>query len=187
MEYQERLICFIDLLGFKDAIDQSEQEDEVRKRLFEVFEEFRDGGFERFMYGSVPYMTGRGLNSAGEIYGDEVIARLDSDYDLVVTQFSDSFVISAPMNNPASCELLFRSLAIIKIAFFFNLGMLMRGGMTVGKLVHKRGGALFGSAMNEAYAIESKLASYPRVVVSESAYRFLNSIFSGMKYDGVSN
>lgn len=61
----------------------------------------------------------------------------------------------------------------------------MRGGMTVGKLVHKRGGALFGPAMNEAYAIESQLARFPRVVVSEQAFLFLNERFMGLKCYGV--
>lgn len=184
MEYQERLICFIDLLGFKQTIEQSMKEDEVRLRLFEVFEEFRDGGLEKLIYGSVPYLAESGLISLGEVYGDDVL-QFDGDYGLVITQFSDSFVISAPASNSASCEMLFRCLAIIKMQFFFNLGMLMRGGMAIGKLVHNRGGALFGPAMNEAYAIESNLAIYPRVVVSEKAYNFLDNIFKGMMYEGV--
>jgi hypothetical protein len=184
MEYQERLTCFIDLLGFKAAIDQSLKEDELRLRFFEIFEEFRGAGLEKLMYGSIPCLTDTGLISLAEANEDDIL-QYDGDYDLVITQFSDSFVISAPVSNPVSCEMLFRSLAIIKMQFFFNVGMLMRGGMTIGKLVHKRGGALFGPAMNEAYEIESTLASCPRVVVSEKAYDFLNDIFIDMAYEKI--
>lgn len=108
------------------------------------------------------------------IMDDSIVDAMDSHFDLVVTQFSDSFVISAPANNSSSCNLLLRALRLINVQFFFGLGMLMRGGMSVGKLVHKRGGALFGPAMNEAYAIESKSAVYPRVVVSDQVFDLYN-------------
>jgi hypothetical protein len=187
MEYQDRLICFIDLLGFKSTIDQSEKEPEVAFRLFELFEEFKDGGLEKLLYGSIPYLGENGMTTAAQNFGEDILQWLDGDFDLVVTQFSDSFVISAPMNNSVSCEMLLRALCIIKMQFFFNLGMLMRGGMTVGRLVHKRGGALFGTAMNKAYELESKLASYPRIVISEEAYVFLKEILVGKNYEGIAS
>ena len=174
MEYQNRLTCFIDLLGFKSAIDQSLNEPLIAKSLFDLFEQFRGAELEKVVYGTVPLLTENGMISSAEHHGDKIIDAMDSHFDLVVTQFSDSFVISAPANNPSSCNLLLRALRLINIQFFFSLGMLMRGGMSVGKLVHKRGGALFGPAMNEAYAIESKAAIYPRVVVSDQVFDFYN-------------
>lgn len=174
MEYQNRLTCFIDLLGFKSAIDQSLNEPLIAKALFDLFEQFRGAELEKVVYGTVPYLTETGMISAAEHHGDNIVDAMDSHFDLVVTQFSDSFVISAPANNPSSCNLLLKALRLINVQFFFGLGMLMRGGMSVGKLVHKRGGALFGPAMNEAYAIESKSAVYPRVVVSDQVFDFYN-------------
>lgn len=174
MEYQNRLTCFIDLLGFKSAIDQSLEEPKIAESLFELFEQFRGAELEKVVYGTVPYLSENGLISAADHHGDQIVDVMDKHFDLVVTQFSDSFVISAPANNPASCNLLFRALRLINVQFFFGLGMLMRGGVSVGKLVHKRGGALFGPAMNEAYAIESKAAIYPRVVVSDQVFDFYN-------------
>lgn len=174
MEYQNRLTCFIDLLGFKSAIDQSLNEPLIASALFDLFEQFRGAELEKVVYGTVPYLTETGMISAAEHHGDKIVDAMDSHFDLVVTQFSDSFVVSAPANNPSACNLLLMGLRLINVQFFFNLGMLMRGGMAVGKLVHKRGGALFGPAMNEAYAIESKLAVYPRVVVSDEVFDFYN-------------
>jgi hypothetical protein len=176
MEYQNRLTCFIDLLGFKSAIDQSLSEPLIAKSLFEIFEQFRGAELEKVVYGTVPYLTENGIVSAADHHGEKIVDAMDKHFDLVVTQFSDSFVISAPANNTASCNLLLRALRLINIQFFFSLGMLMRGGISVGKLVHKRGGALFGPAMNEAYAIESKSAIYPRVVVSDQVFDLYSKI-----------
>ncbi len=174
MEYQNRLTCFIDLLGFKSAIDQSLNEPLIAKALFDLFEQFRGAELEKAVYGTVPYLTEAGMISAAEHHGDNIVDAMDVHFDLVVTQFSDSFVISTPANNPSSCNLLLKALRLINVQFFFGLGMLMRGGISIGKLVHKRGGALFGPAMNEAYAIESKSAIYPRVVVSDQVFDFYN-------------
>ena len=158
MEYQNRFTCFIDLLGFKAAIEQTLEEPKIAAALFDLFEQFRDAELEKIIYGTVPLMGVNGWEDAVKHYGDDFLSTMDEGYDLVVTQFSDSFVISAPANNPAACMLMLRALRLIEVRFFFGLGMLMRGGVSIGKLVHRRGGALFGPAMNEAYAIESKLA-----------------------------
>jgi hypothetical protein len=53
-----------------------------------------------------------------------------------------------------------------------DLGMLVRGGVTIGKL-HHSGGVVFGEAMVDAYRLESRVASYPRVVVSSRIYTLL--------------
>ena len=146
-----------------------------KRQLFDLFEQFRGAELEKVVYGTVPYLSENGMISAAEHHGDKIVDVMDKHFDLVVTQFSDSFVISAPADNPASCNLLFRALRLINVQFFFGLGMLMRGGLSIGNLVHRRGGALFGPAMNEAYAIESKAAVYPRVVVSELVYELYSN------------
>ena len=50
--------------------------------------------------------------------------------------------------------------------------MLVRGGVTIGKL-HHSGGVVFGEAMVDAYRLESRVAIYPRVVVSSRIYTLL--------------
>ena len=44
-------------------------------------------------------------------------------------------------------------------------------------LIHIQGGPLFGPAMNEAYALESKAAIYPRVLFSPQAATHLDQIW----------
>lgn len=125
------------------------------------------------LYGAIPFLDESGLKTCEQIYGSELLSKVDQSYRLVATQFSDSFVISAPADNPGACDLLLRAIQIVHFQFFFSIGMLMRGGIALGDVVHERGGALFGPAMIEAYELESKHAIYSRVVVSKKASEFI--------------
>jgi len=174
MKYEKRLICFFDLLGFSAAIKQAEREPDIAKALFDIFSEFKNGGLETAVYGAIPFLDENGIKTCDEHYGAELMNELDPSYRMVATQFSDSFVVSAPVDNPAACDLLLHAIQIVHLQFFFRIGMLMRGGITVGNVVHERGGALFGPAMIEAYELESKHAVYSRVVVSEKASEFIH-------------
>lgn len=176
MDYQERLVCFIDLLGFKSTIDQTIDSDEIRLRLYEVIKSLKESSLKTGMYGIIPVWCAhpdKPFQLASEIYGENIIDELSESFPLDITQFSDSFVISCPSDNYGSCLLLLQCIYFIKIKFFYDLGMMLRGGIALGQLIHEEGGALFGPAMNEAYGIESKLAIYPRVVISEDAYTHL--------------
>jgi hypothetical protein len=50
-----------------------------------------------------------------------------------------------------------------------DIGMLVRGGVTIGKLYHL-GGVVFGEALVDAYHLESRVAIYPRIAVSSRIY-----------------
>jgi hypothetical protein len=50
-----------------------------------------------------------------------------------------------------------------------NIGLLVRGGLTMGMLYHADG-VVFGEAMIDAYHLESRVAIYPRVAVSSRIY-----------------
>src|SRR5438105_1445070 len=53
-----------------------------------------------------------------------------------------------------------------------DIGMLVRGGVTIGKLYHS-GGVVFGEALVDAYRLESRVAIYPRIAVSSRIYSHL--------------
>jgi len=46
-----------------------------------------------------------------------------------------------------------------------RIGLLIRGGLALGQFYH-RDGVVFGEALVEAYALESKIANTPRILVS---------------------
>jgi len=114
------------------------------------------------------------LTRCDESLPSENIKKISNHFPLTITQFSDSFVLSCPAENQHSCSYLLQAVYLIHLMCFESLGMMVRGGITLGKLIHEENGALFGPAMNEAYELESKSAIYPRVIISFDAYKHLS-------------
>jgi hypothetical protein len=112
-----------------------------------------------------------------------------------ISTFSDHVVISYEIDalkqlggneffsGLSSAEKLISSLALEALP----LGLLIRGGATIGPLHHKNG-VVLGQAMVEAYDLESGMAIYPRVVVSQVLYSQLRDNFDLMlrrDFDGI--
>jgi hypothetical protein len=87
--------------------------------------------------------------------------RVDKGLDLKVSTFSDNVVISQPPG--ANTPQLLMQLGIWQLGAAIN-GFLLRGGVTVGDIVHENE-AVFGPGLNRAYYLESKIAMYPRIVL----------------------
>lgn len=151
MNYENRVVCFIDILGFKNIIentvdcdgndipDKIESVDALLKKILEF-------------------------------------KRLDDEWNLAhlrtVTQFSDSIVISFRV---ALNELFSTFIDIQHIIFnFFRYGFLIRGGISYGKIIHTDK-TIFGPALNCSYYMESKEAIYPRVLVHSKIIDYLKS------------
>jgi hypothetical protein len=96
-----------------------------------------------------------------------------------ISGFSDNIVISYPLSSLFSNGRLderfgslvvlgqFQKLVSIIAAAALRIALLVRGGATIGKLFHAQG-VVFGDALVDAYRVESKVAKYPRVVLSHS-------------------
>lgn len=179
MKYEEKITCFIDLMGFKAAICESIKKDDVRERLYEVIHELKSNKILNEVYGRIPFYSldrENTIKPSSEVFGSNLIEQFSDSIPLTITQFSDSFVLSCPAENRASCEFLLQSVYMINLMFFHNLGMMVRGGISKGLLLHEEVGALFGPSMNEAHELESKVAIYPRIVVSKTANEHLHSL-----------
>jgi hypothetical protein len=87
--------------------------------------------------------------------------RIDKGLELRVTTFSDNVVISQVPG--ANTSQLLMQLAIWQLGAAIT-GFLMRGGVTIGDLIHENE-AVFGPGLNRAYYLESKIAMYPRIVL----------------------
>lgn len=112
-----------------------------------------------------------------------------------ISTFSDHIVISYDIetlksmggNEFASGFLITEKLILSIAAKALKLGMLIRGGVTLGPLHHKDG-VVLGPAMVEAYELESSLAIYPRIVISNHLYSELRANFDLMllrDFDGI--
>lgn len=78
--------------------------------------------------------------------------------------FSDNIVITQKATEETPRLLM--QLAFLQIAAAME-GFLLRGGITVGEIVHDRE-CVFGPGLNRAYELEKKEAVYPRFVLDQS-------------------
>lgn len=86
---------------------------------------------------------------------------LRTNLDVKISTFSDNVVISQPLNGTE--PLLLTQMAFFQVAAAMN-GFLLRGGITVGDLVHDDE-CVFGPGLNRAYQLESEKALFPRLAV----------------------
>ncbi|WP_026451440.1 hypothetical protein [Aequorivita capsosiphonis] len=141
MNYEYRICCFIDILGFSNHINSTIDEDE--KDVVEKINNIK-----------------RVIDIA-----ESILIEYDSGLSTskMVTQFSDSFVVSFKIEERS--EVFYSILDFLHIAFeFANKGYLTRGGISVGKLLHTDK-YVFGPALVSAYKLESKIANFPRIIL----------------------
>ncbi|MGL2965672.1 hypothetical protein [Flavobacterium sp. XGLA_31] len=104
--------------------------------------------------------------------------------EFTLIQFSDSIIISAPYN-PDTFHSFSKLIAEYQYKLLLN-GIPIRGGITYGKHYYKDD-FLFSSALIDAYSIESKLARYPRIILSDDLYELLNSNGVNLEYIAYDN
>lgn len=141
--YEYRILAFVDILGFKNMIQQSTCNSLEQKRILTAmniihsYKELNDFGFD-----------GEGLRK----------------YGVQVTTFSDSAIISYPISYDGGLFHVLIDLIHLQIDLS-NLGIFIRGGVSIGLAYHDKYNA-FGPAMNDAYMLESKEAKFPRIILT---------------------
>jgi hypothetical protein len=142
----------VDLLGFSAALTNASAERRSKLR------------------GLLMYISG--LSGDFSVTPREVRAGTHPEFRGAVTGFSDTVVFSWPLDalrtnaiptRSALAELQRKVCLIAGSAR--DAGVLVRGGITVGNLYH-RNGVVIGEALIEAHELESRVANYPRILVS---------------------
>ena len=156
--YSERIIAFVDILGFKEKIGKSNinqmEAESIYRALNRIYKVKKDNEGSGFM----------NQKSQG----------------VEVTTFSDSAVISYPAEKD---NLLFLILDLIHLQLDLTMDdVLIRGGLTIGDLYHD-GSIVYGPAMNMAYKLESQVAIYPRIIVDKAAIEQYYEYANGDEYD----
>jgi 6,7-dimethyl-8-ribityllumazine synthase len=147
--FENRFIAFVDILGFSDLIERMSREDRlfktVRDALGSVDKQARI--FKRYR-----------SDVEGKLFKDG--SSSVSSSDLQMTAFSDCYVLS-------EVEKAWHVVAAVQAlgSQFLAEGILTRGAVVQGQAYHKDR-VLFGSGIIEAYELESKVAVYPRILVS---------------------
>jgi hypothetical protein len=91
------------------------------------------------------------------------------------TTFSDSIVVSVKVDNNVNemASTLIVNLACIGTVLL-EKGILFRGGLTIGNIIHIDNGTVFGQGLIDAFMLETRSAKYPRIVLSDKLLKELN-------------
>lgn len=114
------------------------------------------------------------LLSALEIPGDlQESYPFNGQTNMQISAFSDTVVVSEVVGDGFGVVRLLNYASYLWWKFLVR-GVLARGGLAVGDLIHDKR-LLLGPSLIEAYDLESQVAIYPRIVVSNSARDFFIS------------
>lgn len=140
MNYEDRIVAFIDILGFRSMIGETINKDgrDETQKIGDIYDAYK---------------------TIEQIWSDKDIL----DKSKQVTIFSDSIVVSVRAKHESE---IFWTLLEIKhlIMALIWRGILVRGSVVRGKLIHEPE-KVFGPALVEAYVLESKAALYPRIIL----------------------
>lgn len=165
LHYEERLVAFIDILGWKAAINASENNLEMVKALGNALSPLRN--FAKY--------TGQ-LNS--------LMPDTGWHGEPMMSQFSDCVVLSVKDDSSGRTHLL-QALQVLSLSIA-HFGYFLRGGVVKGDIYHKNG-LVFGPALVKAYELERDIACYPRIILSDEMARNLGDWGNAMdipwKYD----
>lgn len=160
LQYKVRIVAFLDILGWKQAV---------------LSKSSVDSGVVKVLGKALAQLQG----VAGHFNSLKKLLPENQKWpgDPIMTQFSDCIVLSVE-NDSHGKEALQNALFILA-SNLIQFGFLIRGGVVCGDLFHD-GSLTFGPALIEAYELESKIASAPRVILSKD----LSSKWGGAEASG---
>ena len=167
IKYEKRLVAFIDILGFKEIVKQSEKDTSKIELINSVLDYFKTwetkGKWDLRLVKIEEDAQKRGIEN------------FDIRGKTNITAFSDSIVVSVKVDNNINemASTLIINLAYIG-AILLEKGILLRGGLTVGNLIHIENGTVFGQGLIDSYKLESNSAKYPRIILSDNLLKELN-------------
>ncbi len=123
-KYKEKVVCFIDILGFQNYVNESTKSSKKRQLILNALNFIKDE-----------------FNEKKKFYNSKM-----------VTQFSDSIVISYDVEEISVVWELINDIQSFLIGLIKH-GFLCRGAIVKGKLIHTED-MIFGPAMNEVVKLE---------------------------------
>ncbi|MBW7843824.1 MAG: hypothetical protein H3C40_13970 [Ignavibacterium sp.] len=167
LTYERRLIAFIDILGFKDIVKQSETDFTKIELIYSVLEYLKD--WEKTEKWDLKFLE---IEEDAQKKG---VSNFDLRGKTNTTSFSDSIVVSVQVDNNVN-EMV--STLIVNLAYIGTVllekGILFRGGLTIGNLIHIDNGTVFGQGLIDAYMLETRSAKFPRIILSDKLLKELN-------------
>ncbi|HHT97255.1 MAG TPA: hypothetical protein GXZ90_05110 [Clostridiales bacterium] len=153
MDYEDRLIIYIDVLGFSDFVNYTTISKVNQKLKIEQINKF--------------------LTMISEFFDDKNSSlRLSKTKE--VTSFSDLIIVSIKLDEIDNLDLEIMDVFYLLLNATFK-GFLLRGSIVYGKIIHTKN-VVFGSGLIEAYSREKKLAKYPRIIIDKAIVKDLKEL-----------
>lgn len=167
IKYDRRIIAFIDILGFREMVKESEYDPTRIEFLYSILDYLKDWNISDKW--DLKFVEIEEDAQKKGVHNFDIRGKTNS------TSFSDSIVVSVKVDNNINemTSTLVANLAYIG-AILIEKGILFRGGLTIGNIIHTQTGTVFGQGLIDAYLLETKSAKYPRIVLSDKLIRELN-------------
>lgn len=180
-KYSYRFVCFMDMLGCKKLVWESETSQDAFKQVKKIASIFEE---EQKKYATNHWCNDFIFSIPKDGFvKDHHLAEENILVDM--SMFSDSIIISYELSDSGLFLDWYRQIFqvfndICRLQFEFAVkGVFLRGGLTFGKIFHK-GNICFGPALINSVMLESKYAKYPCIAVDKS---IVEKIQSDMKSD----
>ncbi|MBC53514.1 MAG: hypothetical protein CMQ34_06705 [Gammaproteobacteria bacterium] len=145
MKYENRVVAFIDILGFRSLLSETtdSKDNDVESKIEEIVSAYQ---------------------AIKEIFVvDESMEKSGISMSKKVSIFSDCVVVSFKAEEPGEVYYTLLDIKHLIMQLVYRK-ILCRGAVSIGKFIHTDD-YLFGPALVEAYTLESKAAMYPRVIL----------------------
>ena len=162
IEYEDRIVLFFDIIGFKTIIESKSCQD-----IYNLLDTIKEESFKQNANDILLSCGEDGVYDIDFKSGDLVVGKIMGD-EVMYTFFSDSVVISIDPKGFSSIYYVFRFCANLQFTLLRN-DIMIRGGLSYGKIFHKDNVA-YGQALIDAYEIENKKIVYPFIGVDKNFF-----------------
>jgi len=153
LQYEDRIVAYADVIGWKAACEDPERYSDLLEATQAI---------AQYAHNFSPEVKGRVEKLSG-VPMDSIEEHASFEFSF----FSDNLAVSVPLRY---ADRLFKLLSFASHSLL-QANFLIRGGVASGKL-HHRHNILFGPALIEAVDLERK-ADYPRLLCSRGLLEFL--------------
>lgn len=170
MTYSKYIVAFIDVLGFKNLVNQSENSEKDFLKIQMILNRFTMLKRKEIWQQAHILM---------EVEEDAQKKELNDFYidDMVhCCCFSDSVIVAIEASKSINerCSALIALLSQISTELLRE-GILVRGAISYGNLyINKVSDIYFGTVLNKAYTLENTISKYPRILLSKELIEQLN-------------
>jgi len=175
MNYKIKQTAFLDILGFGDLVMKSANDADLTQTIYECLTSIDPNKIHSDAYGYVNELAiPTGQLAEVQAMHENVAKGFSEKWPIGIAYFSDSLVLTA--EDSTACYLVLELICKLMIRIWTDYNLLIRGGITIDKIVHVKNGPIFGPAMNNAYYLESKYAKYPRVIFDKKTSNTLKNV-----------